>query len=306
MTTKGHNSKVKAGPVAAGRLKSFVERIEKLREEKKAIGADERDVFAEAKGVGYDAPTIRWLLKEREMDAADRDERDALRDTYAHALGMAVSMVQVEGLSLRQAEAATGVSKSSIQRALAVPALSQSVEMTADDLGEITQTADLDTLPGDGEASADERDASASSSPPTRAEIAQVANKVAINAGEVSIEAGGSIFAESANNESCGGVEGHAGRLLAPNCQPGAGEQSQPGETLKDRKAAGTPAMAASGTAGVESGPQDLSAEAPQKVGAGDPPPEGSPSLYQRITGAFHDPLEFPPHLDRRASRGEG
>lgn len=134
MTVKpGHNSKVKAGPVVAGRLKSFVERIEKLREEKKAISEDERDVFTEAKGVGYDAPTIRWLLKEREIDAADRDERDALRDTYAHALGMAVSMVQVEGLSLRQAEAATGVSKSSIQRAIAVPAVSQ-VEMVAADL----------------------------------------------------------------------------------------------------------------------------------------------------------------------------
>ncbi|MGQ3299667.1 DUF2312 domain-containing protein [Reyranella sp.] len=124
---------VKSGPVSAGRLKSFVERIERLREEKKAIGQDERDVFAEAKGVGYDAPTIRWLLKERELDAADRAERDTLRDVYAHALGEAVHLVLVEGLSLRQAEAATGASKSSIHRALSVPELSR--EMVADDLG---------------------------------------------------------------------------------------------------------------------------------------------------------------------------
>ncbi len=138
---RGHNSKVKAATVAGQRLTSFVERIEKLREEKKAIGGDERDVFAEAKGVGYDTATIRWLLKEREVDAADRDERDALRDTYAHAIGMAVDLVRVEGLSLRQAEAETGASKSSIHRALAVPALSR--EMTADDLGECAAARDV-------------------------------------------------------------------------------------------------------------------------------------------------------------------
>lgn len=118
-------SKTTAGPVNQGRLKSFVERIEKLREEKKAIGSDEREVFSEAKGVGYDTGTIRWLLKEREVDQADRDERDTLRDTYAHALGMAVDLVRVEGLSQREAAKRTGTSKSSVNRALAVPEVSQ-------------------------------------------------------------------------------------------------------------------------------------------------------------------------------------
>lgn len=129
--------KTAAGPTSAARLKSFVERIEKLREEKKAIGQDERDVFSEAKGVGYDAPTIRWLLKEREIDAADRDERDALRDTYAHALGMAVHLVTVNGVSLREAGRQTGVSKSSIQRAIAVPAVPEvsQRQMVDGDLG---------------------------------------------------------------------------------------------------------------------------------------------------------------------------
>jgi uncharacterized protein (UPF0335 family) len=141
--TIGHNSKrVKAGPVNADRLKSFVERVEKLEEEKKAISDDVRDVYAEAKGVGYDVKTIRWVVQERKADAVDRDERDALRDTYAHALGMAVAMVRVEGLSLRQAEEATGVSKSSIQRALAVPELSR--EMTLEDLGDPLWVVDRD------------------------------------------------------------------------------------------------------------------------------------------------------------------
>jgi uncharacterized protein (UPF0335 family) len=117
-------TKTKAGPVSADRLKSFVERIEKLDEEKAAIACDIRDVFSEAKGVGYDTATIRWAIKERKMDAAERDERDALRDTYAHALGMAVDLVRVEGLSLRDAAKQAGVSKSSVHRALAVPEVS--------------------------------------------------------------------------------------------------------------------------------------------------------------------------------------
>jgi uncharacterized protein (UPF0335 family) len=118
-------NKTKAGPVNAGRLKSFVERIEKLEEERHAIGSDIKDVYSEAKGVGYDVKTLRWTVSERKIDSADRDERDALRDTYAHALGMAVDLVRDEGLSLREAGRQTGVSKSSIQRALAVPEVSQ-------------------------------------------------------------------------------------------------------------------------------------------------------------------------------------
>ncbi len=82
------SKKVKAGPVAADRLKSFIERIEKLEEERKAIGGDIRDIYSEAKGVGYDVKTMRKIVSLRKMDAADRDEQEALLDTYKHALGM--------------------------------------------------------------------------------------------------------------------------------------------------------------------------------------------------------------------------
>ena len=82
------SKKVKAGPVSADRLKSFVERIEKLEEERKAISGDIRDVYSEAKGVGYDVKTMRRIVSLRKMDPAERDEQEALLDTYKHALGM--------------------------------------------------------------------------------------------------------------------------------------------------------------------------------------------------------------------------
>lgn len=124
MSKPGHNSKVKAGPVAGERLKSFVERIEKMEEERKAIAGDIRDIYAEAKGVGYDVKTVRWVVQERRLDAADRAERDTLRDVYQHALDTAVGLVR-GGLSLREAGRITGASKSSIHRALTVPSVSQ-------------------------------------------------------------------------------------------------------------------------------------------------------------------------------------
>lgn len=126
-------AKAKAAPANADRLKSFIERYEKLAEERKAVGGDMADVLSEAKGAGYDVKTIRFVVQERAMDAAKRAERDDLRDTYLHALGMAVAAVSNGDMSLREAAKANGVSKSSIHRALPVPALSQ--EMTADDLG---------------------------------------------------------------------------------------------------------------------------------------------------------------------------
>jgi uncharacterized protein (UPF0335 family) len=82
------SKKVKAGPISADRLKSFIERVEKLEEERAAIGGDIRDVYSEAKGVGYDVKTMRKIISIRKMDAADRDEQEALLDTYKHALGM--------------------------------------------------------------------------------------------------------------------------------------------------------------------------------------------------------------------------
>ena len=124
--------------VAMERVKSFVDRLERREEERQALGGDIRDIYAEAKGVGFDVKTLRWLVSERKVESSDRAERDALRATYANALGLAVELVEVNGLSLRQAAKRAGVSKSSIQRALAVPDVSQPAPHDAD--GVITET----------------------------------------------------------------------------------------------------------------------------------------------------------------------
>ena len=139
-------SKTKATNVAMDRVKSYVDRLEKMEEERKAIGGDIRDIYLEAKGNGFDVKTLRWLLSERKVDAAERDERDALRAVYANALGMAVELVEVNGLSLRQASKRTGIPKSNIHRALAVPKVSQPAPSHDPETGEIT-TAGLDTPP---------------------------------------------------------------------------------------------------------------------------------------------------------------
>lgn len=89
-------TKAKAGPVSGDRIKSFIERVEKLLEERKAIQQDIGDVFHEAKGVGYDVKTMRKLINIRAMDAADRAEQEALLDTYAHAIGMDTSSIMFQ------------------------------------------------------------------------------------------------------------------------------------------------------------------------------------------------------------------
>ena len=85
----GNNSAKPSGAVAGDRLRSFIERVERLDEEKRALGEDIREVFSEAKGAGFDVPTMRTIIKLRKMDSNDRAERDALLDTYLHALGEA-------------------------------------------------------------------------------------------------------------------------------------------------------------------------------------------------------------------------
>jgi uncharacterized protein (UPF0335 family) len=77
-----------SGAVAGERLKSFVERIERLEEEKRALAEDIKEVYSEAKGVGFDVKTIRQLVRMRKMDEDDRDEQEALLDLYMRALGM--------------------------------------------------------------------------------------------------------------------------------------------------------------------------------------------------------------------------
>jgi uncharacterized protein (UPF0335 family) len=134
MKAEKKKRRVQAGPVVAGALKSFVERIERVETEEKASADGKREIYKEAKGQGYDTKTIRWIVKERKVEESDRAERDALRDTYAYALGLAVDAVSNGDMSLRQAAAAHGVSKSSIHRALSVPEVSR--EMVADDIGQ--------------------------------------------------------------------------------------------------------------------------------------------------------------------------
>ena len=84
----GHNRKPKVGGVAADQLKSIIERIERLEEEKAAVASDIKDIFAEAKGNGYDVKTLKKVIAERKLDAAERDEREYLLETYKRALGM--------------------------------------------------------------------------------------------------------------------------------------------------------------------------------------------------------------------------
>lgn len=83
----GHNSK-RVGGVALDQLKSIIGRVEKLEEEKSGIGADIRDVFAEAKGNGFDVRAIRQIIKIRKLDASEREEQEKILDTYMNALGM--------------------------------------------------------------------------------------------------------------------------------------------------------------------------------------------------------------------------
>jgi uncharacterized protein (UPF0335 family) len=74
---------------AKGQLKSFVERIEKLEEEKKALAEDVREVYAEAKGVGFDVKALRTVVRLRMQDNEERKEHEALVDLYRDALGLA-------------------------------------------------------------------------------------------------------------------------------------------------------------------------------------------------------------------------
>ena len=76
------------GTVAADQLRLFIERIERLEEEKKGIADDVKDVYAEAKANGYDTKTMRKIVSLRKMEKHARDEADALLETYRNALGL--------------------------------------------------------------------------------------------------------------------------------------------------------------------------------------------------------------------------
>jgi uncharacterized protein (UPF0335 family) len=77
-----------ATTVSAGQLRAIVERIERLEEEKKAVAEQIKEVFAEAKGNGFDVKTIRKIISLRKKDPDERSEEDAMLELYMHALGM--------------------------------------------------------------------------------------------------------------------------------------------------------------------------------------------------------------------------
>ena len=74
--------------VSGERLRSFIERIERLEEEKKALSDDIREVYSEAKGTGFDIKVLRQIIRLRKMDASDRNEMEEILDVYKRALGM--------------------------------------------------------------------------------------------------------------------------------------------------------------------------------------------------------------------------
>ncbi len=88
-----------SGPAgfAAEQLKSFVERIERLEEEKQTIQDDIKDVYAEAKGNGFDVKILRQVIRIRKQDKSEREEQEAVLDLYLQALGMMLPQESEEG-----------------------------------------------------------------------------------------------------------------------------------------------------------------------------------------------------------------
>ena len=82
----GNNS----GDSSAEKLRRFIERLERLDEEIRALNADKSDVYAEAKGTGFDVPTMRQVLKLRRMEPDVRREKEEMLDLYERSLGMRV------------------------------------------------------------------------------------------------------------------------------------------------------------------------------------------------------------------------
>ncbi len=87
-TAEQENAPKDVGGIAGARLQSFMERIERLEEEKSALAEDIKEVYAEAKGVGFDAKIIRKIVSMRKMDGEKRREEEELLDLYKTAVGM--------------------------------------------------------------------------------------------------------------------------------------------------------------------------------------------------------------------------
>lgn len=89
MSFAGHNSgSGNVHGIARDQLRAFVERIERLEEENKSINDDKKDVYGEARSMGYDVKILKRVIQLRRKDAQERMEEDLILDTYLHALGM--------------------------------------------------------------------------------------------------------------------------------------------------------------------------------------------------------------------------
>lgn len=88
--TIGHNTQTEAPATRfhKDQLRAIIERIERMEEEKKIAADDIRDIYAEAKGNGYDVKALRTIVRMRKQDDADRREQETVLETYMHALGM--------------------------------------------------------------------------------------------------------------------------------------------------------------------------------------------------------------------------
>jgi len=83
-----HRLHLAGNGVAADELRQFVERIERLEEEKQGIASDIKDIYAELKGRGFDTKTVRQIVRLRKQDHAERQEQEAILELYMQALGM--------------------------------------------------------------------------------------------------------------------------------------------------------------------------------------------------------------------------
>lgn len=82
------SDETQAGGIAADRLRSLVDRIERLEEERKALGNDIKDIYSEAKSAGFDVKVLRQLIRIRKQEPAEIEEQETLLDVYRRALGM--------------------------------------------------------------------------------------------------------------------------------------------------------------------------------------------------------------------------
>ena len=86
--TQKSDDDTKVGGIAVARLRSLIERIERLEEERKALGNDIKDIYGEAKSAGFDVKVLRQIIRLRKQEPAEVEEQETLLDVYRRALGM--------------------------------------------------------------------------------------------------------------------------------------------------------------------------------------------------------------------------